>query len=91
MMREMRTIAFVTRLLDRHRLTSRSGLRRMFFHMVQAEEEMAAFGVSSKYNLDWDFLRTLRQLGRDKADHWLKVNFDTIGQDSSVDLEKLFF
>jgi NTE family protein len=91
MMREMRTIAFVTRLLDRHRLTGRSGLRRMFFHMVQAEEEMAAFGVSSKYNLDWDFLQTLRKLGRDKADQWLKVNFDTIGQDSSVDLEKLFF
>jgi NTE family protein len=91
MMREMRTIAFVTRLLERHRLTGRSGLRRMFFHMVQAEEEMAKFGVSSKYNLDWDFLRTLRKLGRDRADQWLKVNFDLLGNDSSVDLEKLFF
>ncbi|MBN9496373.1 MAG: patatin-like phospholipase family protein [Alphaproteobacteria bacterium] len=91
MMREMRTIAFVTRLLERHRLTARSGLRRIFFHMVQAEEEMAAFGVSSKYNLDFDFLLTLRDLGRRKADEWLKVNFDQLGRDSSVDLEKLFF
>ena len=91
MMREMRTIAFVTRLLERHRLTGRSGLRRIFFHMVQAEEEMAAFGVSSKYNLDQDFLHTLRDLGRRKADEWLKTNFDSLGRDSSVDLEKLFF
>jgi NTE family protein len=91
MMREMRTIAFVTRLLERHRLTGRSGLRRIFFHMVQAEEEMAAFGVSSKYNLDADFLHTLRDLGRKKADEWLKTNFDSLGRDSSVDLEKLFF
>jgi NTE family protein len=91
MMREMRTIAFVTRLLERHRLTGRSGLRRIFFHMVQAEEEMAAFGVSSKYNLDGDFLHTLRDLGRAKADEWLKANFDSLGRDSSVDLEKLFF
>ena len=91
MMREMRTIAFVTRLLERHRLTGRSGLRRIFFHMVQAEEEMAAFGVSSKYNLDWDFLCTLRKLGRERADQWLAANFDVIGTDSSVDLEKLFF
>ncbi|MFM7346190.1 MAG: patatin-like phospholipase family protein [Tagaea sp.] len=91
MMREMRTIAFVTRLLERHRLTGRSGLRRIFFHMVQAEEEMAAFGVVSKYNLDHDFLLTLRDLGRRKADDWLKTNFDALGRDSSVDLEKLFF
>lgn len=91
MMREMRTIAFVTRLLERHRLTGRSGLRRIFFHMVQAEEEMAAFGVSSKYNLDRDFLLTLRDLGRRKADDWLKTNFDALGRDSSVDLVKLFF
>jgi NTE family protein len=91
MMREMRTIAFVTRLLERHRLTGRSGLRRIFFHMVQAEEEMAAFGVSSKYNVDGDFLLTLRDLGRRKADEWLKANFDALGRDSSVDLEKLFF
>lgn len=91
MMREMRTIAFVTRLLERHRLTGRSGLRRIFFHMVQAEEEMAAFGVSSKYNLDGDFLFTLRDLGRRKADEWLRTNFDSLGRDSSVDLEKLFF
>jgi NTE family protein len=59
--------------------------------MVQAEEEMAAFGVSSKYNLDGDFLHTLRDLGRAKADEWLKANFDSLGRDSSVDLEKLFF
>ena len=66
-------------------------MRRIFFHMVQAEEEMAAFGVSSKYNVDGDFLLTLRDLGRRKADEWLKANFDALGRDSSVDLEKLFF
>ncbi len=91
MMREMRAIALVTRLLDQHRLTGRSNLRRIFFHMIQAEKEMAQFGASSKFNLHDGFLEHLFQLGRSTADQWLVANYGKLSHDSTIDLNRLFF
>jgi NTE family protein len=91
MMREMRTIAFVTRMLDQQRLLGRTRYRRINFHMIQAEREMARFGVSSKLNADWSFLTVLFDLGRATADEWLACHFRSLGVDSSVDLQQLFF
>jgi NTE family protein len=91
MMREMRTIAFVTRMLDQQQLLGRTRYRRINFHMIQAEREMAAFGVSSKLNADWGFLTTLFDLGRATADEWLGRYLNAVGNESSVDLQSLFF
>ncbi len=91
MMREMRAITLVTRLLEQHRLTGRSNLRRIYFHMIQAEKEMAHLGASSKFNLDSDFLELLFDLGGRTAEAWLAKNFGTLGVDSTIDLHKLFF
>jgi NTE family protein len=91
MMREMRAITLVTRLLDQHRLTGRSNLRRIHFHMIQAEQEMAQLGVSSKFNLDRDFLELLFALGNRTADVWLEKHFGSLGVDTTIDLNKLFF
>ena len=91
MMREMRTIAFVTRLLDQHRLTGKTNLRRIYFHMIQAEKEMAKFGASSKLNIDRDFIDLLFELGRSTTETWLANNFRELGANTSIDLQKLFF
>jgi NTE family protein len=91
MMREMRAIALVTRLLEQYRLTGRSNLRRINFHMMQAEKEMAGFGASSKFNIDRDFLDLLFELGRRTADGWLAQHYGMLGVDSTIDLNKLFF
>jgi NTE family protein len=91
MMREMRAIALVTRLLEQHRLTGRSNLRRIHFHMIQAEKEMAHLGASSKFNLDRDFLHLLFDLGGRTADAWLERHYGSLGVDSTIDLNKLFF
>ena len=91
MMREMRTIAFVTQLLDQHRLIGKTRYRRIDFHMIEAEQQMGRYGVSSKYNLDWGFLTQLFDLGRRTADAWLEGNFDRLGHESTVDMQKLFF
>jgi len=91
MMREMRAIAFVTRMLDQHKIAGGSNLRRIFFHMVQAEKAMARYGASSKFNTTPDFLDTLFKLGRQTAEEWLDDHFSAIGRDSSVDLHSLFF
>lgn len=90
MMREMRTIALVTRLLDQHRLTGKTRYRRIYFHMIGAEEKIASFGVSSKLNADWGFLTMLFELGRETAATWLDRNFALLGRDSTVDLDALF-
>lgn len=91
MMREMRTIALVTRMLEQHRLTGTSNLRRINFHMVQAEKEMARFGASSKFNLDADFIETLFALGRTTCRNWLDENWTHVGARSTVDLDGLFY
>jgi len=91
MMREMRAIAFVTRMLEHHKLSGGSNLRRINFHMVQAEQAMSRYGASSKFNTDPTFIATLFDLGRETAEQWLDEHFTAIGRDSSVDLHHLFF
>jgi NTE family protein len=91
MMREMRAIALVTRLLDQHRLTGKTNLRRIYFHMIHAEKEMAKFGASSKLNIDSDFIELLFELGRSTTETWLANNFRELGTSTSIDLQKLFF
>ena len=66
-------------------------MRRIFFHMVQAEKEMSAYGASSKFNVHRDFIEVLFQLGAKTADAWLVENSDRLGNESSIDLQKLFF
>ena len=51
---------------------------------------MARLGASSKFNADWDFLRGIFALGRERADTWLVANFDALGQRSSVDIAETF-
>jgi NTE family protein len=91
MMREMRAISLVTSLIEQHRLTGRTQLRPIYFHMIEAAEDMQKFGSSSKFNADWEFLQELHDIGRRAADRWLANHFRTVGTDSSVDLHSLFF
>jgi NTE family protein len=89
LMREMRAIAFVTRLVDGG-FDDGGRLKRMLIHTVDAEEVVSRLGVSSKLNADWDFLIQLRDLGRERADRFLNDHFDKIGRESSTKLEDKF-
>jgi NTE family protein len=88
-MREMRAIAFVTRLIDKGSVKDCS-LKRMRIHAVVADEVMQKLSVASKLNADWEFLTHLRDDGRGHADAWLKANFARIGQESTVDIEQRY-
>ncbi|MBO6783181.1 MAG: patatin-like phospholipase family protein, partial [Alphaproteobacteria bacterium] len=48
------------------------------------------FGASSKLNADWDFLCALKEIGRNTADAWLDANFDSLGEESTIDLRERF-
>jgi len=83
LMREMRAIAFVTQLIDEGKLTDS---KRIFMHLIEAEDIIKELSGSSKMNADWRFLTYLFELGRERADKWLADNFDRIGVESTVDV-----
>jgi NTE family protein len=84
LMREMRAIAFVTQLIDEGKL---AGGKRMFMHLIEAEDIIRELSGSSKMNADWRFLTHLFDIGRERADKWIVDNFDRIGVESSVDVQ----
>jgi NTE family protein len=85
LMREMRAIAFVTKLIDDGALDENT-YSRMRIHAVRSDADMSALSVASKLNPDWDFLCHLRDVGRNRAAEWLGSNFDKLGVESSVDV-----
>jgi NTE family protein len=92
LMREMRAIAFVTKLIDDETTHGPQigRLRRMFIHMIDPGETMKSLGVSSKMNPETEFLLALRGFGRARTEAWLAASFDDLGHRSSVDLAKVF-
>ncbi|HTY65332.1 MAG TPA: patatin-like phospholipase family protein [Alphaproteobacteria bacterium] len=89
LMREMRAIAFVTKLIEEGELKSKN-MRRILIHAVEAEALMKDLGVASKLNTDWDFLTHLRDIGRERAEAWLRQNFEKLGVDSTVDIRATY-
>jgi len=83
--REMRAIAFVTKLIDEGKITD-SGLKRMLIHAIEADDVMERLGPASMLNADWDFLTHLRDTGRERADRWLKTHLPMVGVESTVDI-----
>jgi NTE family protein len=83
--REMRAIAFVTKLIDDGKITDGS-LKRMLIHAIEADDVMQGLGPTSKLNADWDFLMHLHDIGYERANRWLKSHFGMIGIESTVDV-----
>lgn len=72
-------IALVNRQLDGGRLKG-TGYREIFLHRIGGGQNTADWGVATKVNASWDFLKHLFDEGRAEADTWLKAHFDDIGQ-----------
>lgn len=89
LMREMRAIAFVTKLIDDKALNSQH-YNRMLIHSIRDDAQMVELGVATKLNPDWDFLCRLRDAGRRKAAEWLEQNFDAVGRTSTIDIGETF-
>lgn len=89
LLREMRAVAFVTRLIDENVLDS-DKYSRMLIHSIRDDAAMAELGVATKLNPDWDFLCRLRDSGRRKAAEWLERDLGKVGHSSSIDLTEVF-
>jgi NTE family protein len=89
LMREMRAIAFVSRLIDDEELDSRR-YSRMLIHAIRDDAGMSRYGSASKFSTDWDFLKQLRDAGRAAAAAWLDQHFDEVGRATTVDLAQVY-
>ena len=89
LMREMRAIAFVTKMIDDGTIED-GKMKRMLIHAIEGQDFMRDLGVSSKMNADWEFLTHLRDVGRERAEQWLEDNFFALNQRTSIDLGAMY-
>lgn len=89
---ELRSIAFVQKLLDENWLADRmqSRYRRLFIHAIRADKQLCKLSIESKYETSWRFLTELKNRGRDAAQSWIADCRPTVGKQSSVDIKDEF-
>lgn len=61
-------------------------IKSMLIHAIEAESLMTKLGAASKFNVDWEFLIHLRDVGRACAENWLQANFSHLGVRSTIDI-----
>ena len=86
-MREMRVVAFVSQLIDDGKIADG---KRVLLHAIDGEDVIGALSNSSKLNGDWDFLRYLHDIGRERAGEWLQSNFHRLGVETTIDLQSKY-
>ena len=58
-------------------------------HHISADRQFSPLDVSSKLNVEWDFLEYLHGVGRDTAGNWLDQNFNSLQKCSTLDAAAL--
>jgi NTE family protein len=89
LLREMRAIDFVTRLIEKGKLST-DEYKRVLMHRIALSEQLSDIDASSKLTAKWDFFLMLKKAGRAAARRWLAERFDDIGVRSTIDLRKEF-
>ncbi len=89
LLREMRAIAFITKLINDRKLID-NNLKRVLIHSIEADDVMQGLGAPSKLNADWEFLTHLHQIGRARAERWLNAHLARVGVESTVDIREKY-
>ncbi len=87
LLKELRMMALLRQVVDPGNAEARLW-QAMRMHRISSEL-MVELGHSSKLNAEWDFLRMLRDAGRESADRFLADHGDDIGQRCTFDLDGL--
>ncbi len=92
LIKELRSIAFVQKLLDEGWLKDEyhGQLKYVLIHSMRADNALSDLSVTSKFSSDWTFLTNLRDRGRATAAEWIATNYGDVGVRSTVDLHKEF-
>jgi NTE family protein len=88
LIREMRAVAFINRRIEEGKMAEG---KRMLVHVIEGEDLFQDLSASSRLNGDWGFLTWLYNKGRERAEEWLKINFDRVGLEPTIDLEERYF
>jgi NTE family protein len=89
LMREMRAVAFATRLIENGELDEGKH-SRMFIHWIGNDRLLSQLGTATQFHPEWSLLCRLRDAGRETASKWLEENFESIGCRSTVDVREMF-
>jgi NTE family protein len=84
---ELRAADFVARLIRRGLLKS-DEYREERLHRIGGAGQLEQFSAATKTDVSWPFLQQLRDLGRADTKAWLDENFDKIGVESTLDMDK---
>jgi NTE family protein len=87
---ELRAIAFAKRLVTEGWLKDeyKGRLKNILIHAIRADEVLKDLSVASKMDTDWDFLISLRDLGRTEGKNWIDRNYDAINERDTVDIRR---
>lgn len=89
LMKELRAIQLLHQMIEGEGLEVER-YRDMRVHAIQTDTEVQQLEASSKLNAEWRYLTHLRDRGRERAAEWLALNFEDIGNRSTLDLDALF-
>lgn len=89
LMREMRSINFISHLIDDGLLDSEK-VKRLRIHLIRNDDIFSDLELSSAMDSDWKFLDMLYQSGKKTAARWLQENYDHIGVKTTAEIEKDF-
>jgi len=84
---ELRAADFVARLIRSGVLKSED-YRLERLHRIGGAGRLERYDAATKFDVSWAFLQELRDLGRADAKAWLKANFDAIGVESTLDVDR---
>ena len=92
-LREMRSIALTKQAIDAQWLPFgklERRFRKLNIHLIETDDLLARMNVDKAVNADLAFLLKLKEEGRTRAGAWLEKHFYQVGEESSIDLVKLF-
>jgi NTE family protein len=65
--------------------------REIYVHTISGYEALSQLSQSSKMNISWEFLSSLKEKGRQIAEKWIKTDYNQVGLKSTFDVEEHFF
>lgn len=88
LVKELRSILLLKQLIDAEGL-EKERYRDMCLHRIHGDEDLVDLEASSKLNAEWPYLQHLRELGRERAERWLKNHWQDLGKCSTFMVDEL--
>ncbi|KGK42085.1 patatin [Nitrincola sp. A-D6] len=84
LIKELRSVTLLRDLIEAEGL-EKERYREMRLHRIHGDEDLQSLKASSKLNAEWEYLCYLRDMGRNRADVWLKEHWKDLGERATFD------